>query len=339
MPVLKSLARFGLDGFLLCLVGAVSLSFVVPDLGRTDGLIHLDLFTQYGISVVFLLYGLGLSAERLRAGLLNWRLHLLTQAGTFLLFPLLVWGLMSLGGSLLSPALKLGFFYLAASSSTISSSVAMTSLARGNVAGAIFNASLSSLIGVVATPLWMELYLSQTGQSLDISHVIVKILAMVVAPVILGQLLRPLVWPFLSTRARLVKLLDRGTILAIVFNSFSDSVEEKIWSGHGPSLLILVAGLCLGLFFSVLWIMRQACHVAGLNEPDTVAGVFCGTKKSVATGVPMAKLMFGNSPLLGMVIAPIMVYHFLQLVCASVIARRWASKIEAMSGENEEKAA
>jgi sodium/bile acid cotransporter 7 len=327
MSPFKTLARFGLDAFLLGLIGAVVLAVVWPDLGRSGGLIHLDLFTNYGVAVVFLLYGLTLSAERLKAGLLNWRLHLLVQGATFLLFPLLVWGLGHLAGGRVSDELKLGFFYLAASPSTISSSVAMTSIAKGNVAGAVFNASLSSLIGVLATPLWVDWYLAQSGHGLDLGAVVLKITLLVLAPIVLGQLLRPWLFGWLSRHLGLVKLLDRATILAIVFNSFADSMAEGIWSGHGVQTLASIAGLALGLFFAVFLLLDLACALLGFSQEDRIAGVFCGTKKSLAAGVPMAKVMFGASATLGVVIAPIMVYHFLQLVAASVIARRWGARL------------
>lgn len=316
--------RFGLDGFLALLIALVALSMILPDIARTGGILHLDLYTTYGVSVAFLLYGLTLSWDRLRSGLLNWRLHLLVLGATFVLYPILVWGLGVAAGSLIGHDLKLGFFYLAASPSTISSSVAMTSIARGNVAGAIFNASLSSLVGVIATPLWINWYLVQTGQSLELGHVILKIVLLVVAPIAIGQALRPLIGAWINHRPRLVKVLDRGTVLAIVFNSFSDSVAEGIWHGRGASTVILVAAVSLTLFFAVMAVLRGICRLLGFDRADTVAGVFCGTKKSLASGVPLAKVMFGASPALGMIILPFVMYHFMQLVAASIVARRWA---------------
>lgn len=220
MNLIKILGRYGLDTFLLLLFLAVALAGVWPELGKTDGLVHLEYYTNYGVSVVFLLYGLTLSWDRLRAGMLNWRLHLVVLSGTFIIYPALVWGAGALAGSLIGNDLKLGFFYLAASPSTISSSVAMTSIARGNVAGAIFNASLSSLIGVFATPLWVNWYLAQTGQALELGKVIFKIVLLVVVPIVAGQVLRPLIGEWVSRQRLLVKILDRGTILAIVLNSF-----------------------------------------------------------------------------------------------------------------------
>ena len=325
---IRFFGRFGLDGFLALLIALVAVSIVLPDIARTGGFLRIDLYTNYGVSVVFLLYGLTLSWDRLRSGLLNWRLHLLVLAATFVFYPVLVWGLGWAAGSLVGRDLKLGFFYLAASPSTISSSVAMTSIARGNVAGAIFNASLSSLVGVIATPLWINWYLAQTGQSLELGRVILKIILLVLVPIAVGQALRPLLGSWIARQPRLVKVLDRGTVLAIVFNSFSDSVAEGIWHGRGASLVVLVAAVSLFLFFAVMFILRWICGVLGFSRADTVAGVFCGTKKSLASGVPLAKVMFGASPSLGMIILPFVIYHFLQLVAASIVARRWAAAVD-----------
>lgn len=325
----KTLSGYGIDTFLLLLFLAAALSALVPDLGKSGGVVHLDLYTNYGVSVVFLLYGLTLSWERLRAGMLNWRLHLLVLAGTFVIYPLLVWGAGAAAGSLVGADVKLGFFYIAASPSTISSSVAMTSIARGNVAGAIFNASLSGLVGVFATPLWVNWYLAQTGQALDLGHVIFKIALLVLAPIVIGQLLRPLLATWIARQTLLVKVLDRGTVLVIVLNSFSDSVAEGVWAGHSDSVIALIGALCLVFFFTLMGILRAICRLLGFSRADMIAGVFCGTKKSLASGVPLAKVMFGSSPALGMIILPFVLYHLLQLVAASVIARRWAAAYEA----------
>ncbi len=322
--MIKMLGRYGLDGFLMGLFAMVGLAWAAPDLGRSGGILHIDLYTNYGISMVFLLYGLTLSWERVRAGALNWRLHLVVLAGTFVAYPVLVWGVEALLGSLVGADFKLGFFYLSASPSTISSSVAMTSIARGNVAGAIFNASLSSLVGVFATPLWVNWYLSQTGQALALGHVIAKILLLVVVPIVAGQALRPLLADWIARRKLLVKVIDRGTILAIVFNSFADSVADGVWRGRGVSVVLSVALGSLILFGSMFLLLDMVCRALDFSRGDTIAGVFCGTKKSLASGVPMAKVMFGNSPALGMIILPFVIYHLLQLMVASVIARRLA---------------
>ncbi|TAN80272.1 MAG: bile acid:sodium symporter [Magnetospirillum sp.] len=321
--MLRLLSRVGVDAFLIGLVSVVALAWLVPGLGRGGGVLHMDQITGYGVALVFLLYGLTLPPERLKAGMLNWRLHTLVQTSTFLLFPLLMWGIAAALAGRVHPDLLLGFFFLAALPSTISSSVAMTSIARGNVAGAIFNATLSSLIGVVLTPLWVNWYLAASGGSLDLGRVLTKIVLLVLLPIVIGQLLRPWLHGWIDRNMRWLKTLDRATILLIVFNSFSDSVADGVWAEHGGDTLGLVAGGAVTLFFAVFGLLTLVCRWLGFSREDAIAGVFCGTKKSLATGVPMAKIMFGASPVLGMVIAPTIVYHLIQLIAASIIARRY----------------
>ena len=321
--MLRLLSRIGIDAFLMGLISMVALAWLVPGLGRSGGVLHMDEVTGYGVALVFLLYGLTLPPERMKAGMLNWRLHTLVQLSTFLLFPGLMWEIAVLLSGRISPDLLLGFFFLAALPSTISSSVAMTSIARGNVAGAIFNATLSSLIGVVLTPLWVNWYLAASGGSLDLGRVLTKIVLLVLMPIIIGQVLRPWLHAWIDRNSRWLKTLDRITILLIVFNSFSDSVAEGIWAEHGSDTLSLVAGGSLVLFFAVFGLLTLVCRWLGFSREDAIAGVFCGTKKSLATGVPMAKIMFGGTPILGMVIAPTVVYHLIQLIAASIIARRY----------------
>lgn len=320
--MLNTLKRVGLDGFLLSLIGAVLLAIVWPELGRSGGLIELQNFANYGVAIVFLLYGLTLSSQKIREGVFNWRLHVVVQLATFLLFPLLVLACLRALGARVPPEMALGFFYLAALPSTVSSSVAMTSIAKGNVPGAIFNASLSSLLGVFITPLWVNAYLNSQGVGFALGPVVLKIVLLVLTPIMVGQLLRPWLVSWLNRHAALTKLMDRVTILAIVLNSFSDSVAEGVWSGHSTAALAGMAAASLSLFLLVSLLMWSGCRALGFNREDNIAGVFCGSKKSLAAGVPMAKVMFGANPAIGLIIAPIMLYHFLQLVIVSVVARR-----------------
>ncbi|RAU21163.1 bile acid:sodium symporter [Paramagnetospirillum kuznetsovii] len=319
----RVLARVGIDAFLIGLISMVALSWLAPQLGRSEGILHVELITTYGVALVFLLYGLTLPPERLKAGMMNWKLHLLVQSSTFIMFPLVMWSVALALGSRVHPDLMLGFFFLAALPSTISSSVAMTSIAGGNVAGAIFNASLSSLIGVVLTPLWVNWYLASSGGSMDLGRVLLKIVLLVLMPIVIGQVLRPWLHGWISRNMGWLKTLDRIMILLIVFNSFSDSVAGGVWDQHGSDTLALVAAGSLVLFFAVFGLLSLICRLLGFSREDSITGVFCGTKKSLATGVPMAKIMFGASPILGMVIAPTILYHLIQLIAASVIARRY----------------
>ncbi|NSL56982.1 bile acid:sodium symporter family protein [Uliginosibacterium aquaticum] len=320
------LRRFGLDGFILALLASALFAAVWPELGRSGGLLHLDWYASWGVAVVFLLYGLGLSPARMRAGLLNWRLHCVVQGATFILFPLLGLLLDATLGSLFAAPLALGLFYLCALPSTVSSSVTMTSIAHGNVPGAIFNASLSSLIGVFITPLWVNAYLQTQGAGLPLGPVIGKIVLMVVVPIVLGQLLRPLLLRQLERAAPVTRWLDRATIVAIVANSFADSVHEGVWAQQGILTLLAIAAIAVVLFWGVMGLLALLCDRLGFSREDRIAAQFCGSKKSLAAGVPMAGIMFAGNPALGLIIAPIMIFHLLQLVMVSVLARRWGQQ-------------
>jgi sodium/bile acid cotransporter 7 len=314
------------DWFMIALPIVAIAACLWPTPGVTGGPLHWDWISTYGVSVVFFLYGLTLAPEKMRAGASHWRLHLLATAGTFILFPALALGAGAIGHNWLEPGLLLGFFFLAALPSTISSSVAMTSLARGNLPAAIFNATFSSLIGVLITPLMMAWYTHSQGTPMRLGPVLLNVVMLVVVPIVLGQLVRPLLSGWATRHHARIKMADRAIILAIVYGSFADSMASGIWSQQDPIVLVeIVVGVVLlfGVAFSVMW---GLCRLFGFDLPDTIAATFCGSKKSLATGVPMARLMFGTTPQLGLVLAPVMVFHFFQLMAVSVIAGRLAAR-------------
>jgi sodium/bile acid cotransporter 7 len=230
---------------------------------------------------------------------------------------------------LLPPEVWIGFFYIAALPSTVSSSVAMTSLAKGNVPGALFNASLSSLIGVFATPALMAGFLASSGAaSLPLGDVILKIVLLVLVPTAVGQLLHRPLAAWVTRNAGWIKTIDRLVILSIVYNSFCNSIAEGIWTQHDPILLVEIAVGAVALFAVVYGLLLIPCKLLRFNREDRIAALFCGSKKSLATGVPLAGIIFATMPpaALGLIIAPIMLYHFLQLVIVSVIANHYAAQ-------------
>jgi sodium/bile acid cotransporter 7 len=220
--------------------------------------------------------------------------------------------------------LQLGFFYLCALPSTVSSSVALTVAARGSVPVAVFNATLSSLLGVVATPLWMGWMLGQAGIAFPIGPVMRDLLLWVLLPLLAGQVARPLLGAWAARHKARLQWVDRGTILLLIYTSFADSVVQGVWSRFG---WLTLAGTLLGalvLFGLVFWCVRGLARVIGLSEGDRVAAIFCGSKKTLATGVPMAQMIFGANPALGLILMPLMLYHPLQLAIGGVLAQRWA---------------
>ncbi|HMN86329.1 MAG TPA: bile acid:sodium symporter family protein [Bauldia sp.] len=317
---------FTFDGFLLALAAVVAAAILWPAPGATGGILHMDWIATYGVAVVFFLYGLTLAPEKMRQGASHWRLHLTVQLATFVLFPLVVLLMLWPIRGVLPLPVEIGFFYVAALPSTVSSSVAMTSLARGNVPVAIFNATLSSLLGVFLTPILMAWFASTTGTDIPLLPVIGKIVALVLLPIVVGQVARRWLAGWATRNIKAIRLADRAIILAIVYNSFANSMVDGIWTSHDVSLILEMVVGVLVLFFVVYGILTVVCRILGFDLPDRIACLFCGSKKSLASGVPMAKLIFNGDPALGLIIVPIMLYHFFQLVIVSVIANRYARR-------------
>jgi len=311
------------DWFLLGMLLAVVLAWLLPAPGAKGGSLHPELLNKLGVSLIFFLHGLTLSFAALGAGARNWRLHLLVQACTFLLCPLLgVLLIASIGGHL-SVDLRTGLFFLCALPSTVSSSVALTATAKGNVPAAVFNATLSSLLGVVLTPLWLSLVLGAAGRALPIASVIVDLVEWLVLPLFIGQLLRPLLGAFATRHRTRIGVLDRLTILLLVYTSFCDSVQDGVWRAGDSALLIslLSSIVLLAATMLIVWQISRAFH---FSPADRIVALFCGSKKTLASGVPMARLIFGAHPGLGIILLPIMLYHPLQLVVGGWLAGRFA---------------
>jgi len=315
------------DWFLLGMIAATALAWAWPAPGASGGWMHPALVTKCGVALIFFLHGVALSFGAMRAGALNWRLHLLVQTCTFLLFPLIGLALNVALDGRVSPDLKLGLFYLCALPSTVSSSVAMTAAARGNVAGAVFNATLSSMIGIFLTPLWVTVVMKSTGQSVPLGPVIFDLLRWLVLPLAIGQALHPWLGAWAGRNKRGIGLADRATILLLVYTSFCDSFQQGIWTGHGSGQVVLVAFVCAALFALVMMLTASAARAFAFSREDRLAAIFCGSKKTLASGVPMAKLIFGAHPGLGLILLPIMIYHPLQLIVCGVLAQRWGRQV------------
>lgn len=320
--------KFKPDWFLFGMVTATFLAWAFPSPGATGGWLHPELVTKLGVALIFFLHGLVLSFAALRAGALNWRLHLLVQACTFGVFPLIGLALNALLGGRIAAELTLGMFFLCALPSTVSSSVAMTATARGNVGGAVFNATLSSLIGIVLTPLWIAWVMKTSGASQPILPVVLDLLRWLVLPLAIGQMLRPLLGRWAAQHKARIGLVDRLTILLLVYTSFCESFKQGVWTGHGAGQLVVLTGVCVALFAVVMLFTSTGARMLGFSREDRITAVFCGSKKTLASGVPMAKLIFGAHPALGMILLPIMIYHPLQLVICGVLAQRWGQQGE-----------
>lgn len=320
------------DWFLSGMLVAVGLAILFPDPGAAGGWMQPKLLTKGGVALIFFLHGVAMSFAAMRDGASRWRLHLLVQSATFLLFPALGLMLMALAGGAVTGTLRTGFFYLCALPSTVSSSVAMTAAARGNVPAAVFNATLSSLIGVVVTPALMAWYLeaaTEGGQSLG--AVILDLMLWLVLPLVVGQVSRRWLAGWASRNKKTINVVDKGTILLLVYTSFCDSVKMGIWGGHlGDAAWALLGSVIL--FVLVMAVVGAASDLMGFAREDRIAAVFCGSKKTLASGVPMAAIMFGDTPDLGIILLPIMIYHPFQLIVCGVLAERWGRRATASPG-------
>ncbi|AQG79299.1 bile acid:sodium symporter family protein [Spirosoma montaniterrae] len=319
------LARVGLDWFILALLGMVGLAKLWPGPGILEGPLSVSALAGYGVSLIFFFYGLKLNFGQLRAGLRNYRLHLLIHLTTFVLFPVVVLLARYLFQTPATELLWLGIFYVAALPSTVSSSVVMVSIAGGNLPAAIFNASISSLIGVFITPLWMSYLLTTTDGSYDLGGVIGKLTLQVIVPVLLGLLLNQRFGWFASRYKTHLRYFDQFTILLIVYTSFSESFSRNLFAGYSVRDLMVLSGLMLGLFFLIYGFIWLGSRLLGFNREDRITALFCGSKKSLVQGSVMANVLFPVS-VAGIALLPIMVYHALQLIVASMLAQRMAQQ-------------
>ncbi len=324
----STVAKLKKEWFLVGMLLAIALAMTLPDLGRSGGIIGLGQSVKIGIAMIFFLHGLQLAPKAIRSGLGNWRLHCYIQLTTFFLYPLL-WVLF--GRALLAwlpSALAFGFCYLFVLPSTMSSSVALTGVAKGNVSAAILNASLSNILGVLATPLLLRLFINQNtgGIALDMTASVIPIVKLLLIPMIAGQLARPLLAERATRHKALLSKVDRVVILLVVYNVFSDSVARGVWQEFSLVLLLTSIAICTVVLFAMACFVQWGALRCRFSLPDKATAIFCGAQKSLASGVPMAKAIFGSSPVLGMILLPIMLYHPIQIIYCAVLANRIREK-------------
>ncbi|MGF1635893.1 MAG: bile acid:sodium symporter family protein [Cyclobacteriaceae bacterium] len=322
----KQLARFGLDGFLIALISCILLAWTWPEPGIQEGIFSLHTIADYGVSVIFFFYGLRLSLDSLKIGLGNWRLHLTIQLTTFVFFPVFMLLFWKLFPAYSESVLWLGVFYLATLPSTVSSSVVMVSIAGGNIPGAIFNASISSLLGVFITPLWMGLFLTAQTGSYDLWPVIGKLTLQVLLPVSLGLALHSRFGDLALRFKGQLKTFDQSIILIIVYTSFCESFAREMFSGFGLPTIGLLGLSMASLFFLALAMIYLLSKKLNFGREDRITALFCGSKKSLVHGTVMSKVLFPNSDIVGIVLLPLMIYHALQLMIAGIIAQSEARK-------------
>ena len=314
------LAKLKIDSYILLLVSMVILASILPVHGQAAVIV--GWVVKIAIALLFFPHGAKLSREAVVAGLTHWRLHLLILAFTFVLFPVL--GLAISKSGLLSPTLSTGMLFLCCLPSTVQSSIAFTSIGRGNVAAAVCAASASNLLGIFLTPVLVGLLMQAHG---DVGgwDSIKSIVIQLLLPFVAGQIARPWIGAWIERHKTLVGRVDRGSILLVVYSAFSAAVVEGIWNKVSlPEMLALLVA-CLVLLAVVMAATIFGSRALGFSKADEVAIVFCGSKKSLATGVPMAGILFPG-PTAGILVLPLMLFHQVQLMACSVIAQRYGAR-------------
>ena len=316
------------DNFTAAILLTVVLASVLPGSGRfaeaAQGV------ASVAIGLLFFLHGAKLPREAIVAGATHWRLHLLVLCSTFLLFPLLGLLMRPLALQLLTPELYTGLLFLCVLPSTVQSSIALVAVARGNVPAAICSASASNLLGIFLTPLLVGLLMAQgasAGASLDS---VVPIILQLLLPFTVGQLLRPRIGAWVDRRKATLRLVDQGAILLVVYTAFSEAVIEGLWDKLPLTALaglVVVDLLLLGLALAISTLVSRRM---GFSREDEITLVFCASKKSLASGLPMAKVLFASHSV-GMIVLPLMLFHQLQLMVCAVLAQRYARRAPALA--------
>jgi len=320
------LARIGLDWFIVGIVLMVAAAYVFPAAGLAQTPVSLEKLATYGISGIFFFYGLKLDFAKIRAGLSNWKLHLVVQSVTFLVFPCIALAIKPLFQSAAAAPFWAGTLFLCALPSTVSSSVVMVSIARGNMPAAIFNASISSLIGIFMTPFWVKMYLPGGHGVQDAWGAVGSLFVQVLLPVCLGIALNSRLGSLAEKYKNGLKKFDQAIILTIIYTSFCKSFSLGIFKDISWLTLLVLAAAMLLLFLIVLLAVQQTARILRFSTPDMITAMFCGSKKSLVHGTVMVKVLFAGSSANGILLLPLMLYHALQLITASILAQKMARR-------------
>ena len=307
------------EPFILMLLGTVVLASILPARGEIATIVGYA--ADIGIVLLFFLHGAKLSRDAIWAGLRNWKLHLAVLAITFVAFPLFGLGLTAL--PFVTGPLAAGLLFLTLLPSTVQSSIAFTAIARGNVAAAVCSASFSNLLGILVTPALVALLMNTSGSGGISIESIEAIVLQLLVPFVAGHLLRPWIGAWVTRNKSLLTVVDRGSILLVVYSAFGAAVVEGLWTKLSIGDLLLIGLLCAALLAFVLALTFAVARLMKLPREDAIVLQFCGSKKSLASGVPMAGVLFPPAQV-GVILLPVMLFHQLQLIACAVIARRYA---------------
>lgn len=321
--MLNRLSRLFPDRFTLLLISTVTLASFFPCQGETA--VIFNQIADIAIALLFFLHGAKLSRSAIVAGITHWRLHLLVMSLTFLFFPVIGLLLQPVLTPLTGPVIYQGILYLCCLPATVQSAIAFTSMAKGNVPAAVCSASASSLIGIFVTPVLVSIVLSKGNGNGDL-HGISKILEQLLLPFVAGHLLQPLIGGFVTKHKKMLGIVDRGSILLVVYTAFSAAVIERLWQTVPLHALLGLVVACLAILAVALFSSRLLSQKLGFPVQDEITIIFCGSKKSLVSGVPMAKVLFAGAHL-GPILLPIMLFHQIQLMVCAVLAQRYAKRI------------
>lgn len=320
--------RLIFDNFTLILIAVVLTATFFPAQG--EGAVIFEWITTFAIALLFFMHGAKLSRAAIIEGIMHWRLHLLVFLFTFAAFPLIGLAMKPALVPLLGIPLTIGVLYMCALPGTVQSAIAFTSIAKGNVPAAVCSASASSLLGIVITPVVLSLMIDIEGSNLaaGMGPAILNISTKLLLPFLVGHLSRPLTANFMVKNASWLKNVDQSSILLVVYTAFSASVVGGLWQAVPPRALTILFVVCLVLLVFVLWLTKFLAQRFAFNREDEITIIFCASKKSLATGVPMAQVIFGSA-MLGPALLPIMIFHQLQLMACSVLANQYAKQATA----------
>ncbi|MGC3962698.1 MAG: bile acid:sodium symporter family protein [Rhodocyclaceae bacterium] len=318
--------RFLPDNFTLALVTTVLIASFFPCQGKTAEVFNV--ITDIAIGLLFFFHGAKLSREAVLAGITHWRLHLVVLACTFVLFPVLAIALRPLMTFVITPELYLGVLFLCTLPSTVQSSIAFTSMAEGNVPAAVCSASASNILGIFLTPVLVGMLMSASGTAAFSMDSIWNIVLQLLVPFVAGQIARRWIGGWVDRHKPMLKYTDQGSILLVVYTAFSAAVIEGLWHDTPWPALVGLLVVCGALLALVLVLTTFAARKLGFNREDEITIVFCGSKKSLASGVPIAKVLFA-SHLVGPMVLPIMIFHQIQLMTCAVLAQRYYARKQA----------
>lgn len=307
-----------IDPLVRIIAAALILATIIPVQGESKAIAQA--IANSAVFLLFFLNGVRLPRQEVVRGIANWRLLLPLALFVFLAMTAAGWLAMQLTAMFLPPLLAVGFLYLGVLPSTVQSATAYSSISGGNVAISVVAAALLNVAGVfISAPLFSAL---AGGEGVAMgTDALVKVFTILLLPFILGQMSQRWLAGWFGGHKTVTALVDRGSIGIAVYVAFSGAVVEGVWSRIAPTdwaVLISVAGLMLLFAFSGAWL---ASGLLRLARADRIAFLYAGAQKSIAMGAPLATVLFAHD-VAGIVLIPLLTYHFGQMIVSAFVAAR-----------------